>query len=77
MCEHELMGAGDRGQRGRRRPDVFALTFGSHGFSPLEQSISAQGNDCSHGWSVQLPSVATMTALIVWSRFSAWSKTIE
>ena len=40
--------------------------------APLQERVASQGDDDPHmGLALDWPSVATMTALIVWSRFSA------
>ena len=78
--EHQLVLLRDGGQRRRGGADVDALVLGGHRLAALEQRVAAQRHHHAHRCprpGRQSPSVATMTALIVCSRFSAWSKTIE
>ena len=75
--QHELVVLGDRRERPGRDRDVGPLGVGGHGFTPLEQGVATEGDEDAHESRPQTPKVATMTALIVWSRFSAWSNTIE
>ncbi len=53
---------------------AFLLDPGLGQFIPLQERVAAEGGDHSHSVS---PIVATMAALIVCNRFSAWSKTTE
>src|SRR6476469_2589357 len=78
--EDQLVLLGHGGQCGRGRPHVEALVLRGHRLAALKQRVPAQCHDYAHRSlppAGQSPSVATMTALIVWSRFSAWSKTME
>ena len=54
---------------------------GVGGLVAFEEGVASEGDDDSHGWFASLVSlvvgvarVATMTALMVCMRFSAWSK---
>ena len=72
--DDQIVIAGQRGQGVGRGGDVVLLDLGVGGLAPLEQGVAAQGDDDPH---VSSTEVATMAALMVCSRFSAWSKTIE
>ena len=72
--DHELVLERERGERLAGSPRVRALVLGRERLASPEQRVPAECDDDAHR---QLPSVATMTALIVCSRFSASSKTSE
>jgi hypothetical protein len=63
-----------RRQRRARRGDVRPLVGDRHGFAALLQGVAPEGHHYAHD---QALSVATVTALIVCTRFSAWSNTID
>ena len=50
------------------------LDLGQRDLAAFEQGVAAHRDHDAHR---QSPMVATMAALMVWRRFSAWSKTIE
>ena len=72
--DDQIVVSGQRGQGLDCGQDVLLLDLGDRRLPPLEQGIAAQGDHDAH---LSRPIVATMAALMVWSRFSAWSKTIE
>ncbi len=72
--DHELVLVGDRREGRTRSCDVRPLIHRRHWLPALQQRVSTQSD---HDARRQLPSVATSTALIVCSRFSASSKTTE
>ena len=74
MSDHQLVVARASGRAPPRRRDVVLLDVGVGALPTLEQRVPPERRDDPHR---QSSSVATMTALIVWSRFSAWSNTIE
>ena len=61
-------------ERGRRAGDVRFLDVGVGRLAAFQERVAAQRGDHLHD---RLPRVATMTALIVCIRFSAWSNTTE
>ena len=68
----EVMVKGERCKRLDCRNDVLLLELGERGLASFQERVASQGDDDSHmGLGLGRPSVATMTALIVWSRFSA------
>ena len=79
--DDELVVAGDPRESARGDPDVRALVAGGHRLAPLEQGVAAESDDDAHRTGLppsrQAPSVATMIALMVCIRFSAWSQTID
>ncbi len=79
--DDELVVAGDPGEGARGDPDVRALVAGGHWLTPLQEGVTTESDDDAHGTGpqplCQVPSVATMIALMVCIRFSAWSQTIE
>ena len=68
MRHDDLMIAGQIGQGGSCDAHIGVLGFGGHRFATLQQGIAAQGHDYTHH---AAPMVATRTALIACSRFSA------
>ena len=68
------MVASQRGQSPDRHGDVLLLDLGERGLPALEEGVAAHRHDEAH---LSDRAVATMAALIVCSRFSAWSNTIE
>ena len=79
MGDDDLVLFGERGQGPDGPGRIGLLDFGIRLLPALEQGVPADGDDDAHlaQASPQSPRVATMTALIVCMRFSAWSKTIE
>jgi len=79
--EDQLVAARDPRECGCSRPDVDALVLRRQRLAPLQEGIAPEcdydAHLVTHLATSQSPRVATMTALIVCSRFSAWSKTIE
>ena len=74
MGEHKLVRLRQRGEREGRLVHVFFLHAGLGQFTAFQQGIAAERGDHPHAGS---PIVATMAALMVCSRFSAWSNTME
>ena len=80
VSHDDLMVDGDLLDPLSRNPHIGALILCRHGLTTSQQSIAAQCNQDSHGFF--LPShrqarEATMTALMVCMRFSAWSKAMH
>src|SRR4051794_24252219 len=72
--DDQLVVGRHRGERLARRAGVLTLVLGGQRLPAPQQRVASEGDDDAHA---QLPSVATMTALIVCMRFSASSKTID
>ena len=75
--DDELVGGRDRGEGPAGHFDALALTGDGQRCPVLEQGVSAKGNDHTRRAHQPPANVATMIALIVCMRFSAWSNTIE
>ena len=75
--DDELVGGRHRSQGPAGHLDALALAGDGQRCPALEQGASAKGHDDPRRAHQPPASVATMIALIVCMRFSAWSNTIE